>query len=184
MKREMLIVPYDPTWKEQFEAIRCQLQELLKGTEVSILHFGSTAVEGMWAKPIIDIMILVKSISVIDCYSTLLESHGFCPKGENGITGRRYFKKLAPDGVNHVVHLHCYEQDHPHAKEELLFCRYIQVNRFAFERYLAIKKEASELYRFDPQAYAEHKAETVRMLLAEAKRSFGPDASEDYIFRT
>ena len=32
MKREMLIVPYDPTWKEQFETIRCQLQELLKGT--------------------------------------------------------------------------------------------------------------------------------------------------------
>lgn len=57
MKREMIIVSYDPAWKEQFEELRCRLHELLDGAEVSILHFGSTAVEGMWAKPTIDIMI-------------------------------------------------------------------------------------------------------------------------------
>ena len=57
MKREMIIVPYDPAWKEQFQELRCRLHELLDGAEDSILHFGSTAIEGMWAKPIIDIMI-------------------------------------------------------------------------------------------------------------------------------
>lgn len=57
MKREMIIVPYDPAWKEQFQELRCRLHELLDGAEVSILHFGSTAIEGMWAKPTIDIMI-------------------------------------------------------------------------------------------------------------------------------
>lgn len=184
MKREMLIVPYDPTWKEQFEAIRCQLQELLKGTEVSILHFGSTAVEGMWAKPIIDIMILVKSISVIDCYSTVLESHGFFPKGENGIPGRRYFKKYGPDGINHIAHVHCYEQDHPHVKDELLFCRYLQENSFAFEQYLSIKREAAKLYRYDPKGYSEHKANIVNILLEEAKRMRQTDSLENDSFRS
>ena len=67
MKREMIIVPYDPTWKEQFEELRCRLHELLEGAEGSILHFGSTAVEGMWAKPIIDIMIAeAKSVLASD----------------------------------------------------------------------------------------------------------------------
>ena len=65
MKREMIIVPYDPAWKEQFEELRCRLHELLDGAKDSILHFGSTAVEDMWAKPIIDIMI-AKAKSVLE----------------------------------------------------------------------------------------------------------------------
>ena len=183
MKREMTIVPYDPAWKERFEALRCRLHELLEGTEISILHFGSTAIEGMWAKPIIDMMILVKDISIIDSYSAVLESQGFCPKGENGIPGRRYFKKLSPDGINHIAHVHCYEPDHPHVKNEMLFCRYLQEEASAFERYLAIKREAAKLYRFDPKAYSEHKTETINHLLAEAKRMQQSDSPENDSFR-
>ena len=183
MKREMIIVPYDPAWKEQFEELRCRLHELLDGAEVSILHFGSTAVEGMWAKPTIDIMILVKDISVIDCYSAVLSSHGFCPKGENGIPGRRYFKKYGPDGVNHIAHVHCYELDHPHVKDEILFCRYLQENSSAFQRYLSVKREAANLYRYDPKAYSEYKVKTVNILLAEAKKMNQSDSPENGSFR-
>ena len=171
-QREMIVVPYDPCWKAQFETIKKHLEKIFRDKNIEIKHFGSTSIEGMSAKPIIDIMILVDDISLIDEYSDELTSQGYHAKGENGIDGRRYFIKYAPNGVDHTEHIHCYNRTNPHVKNELMFCEYLKDNKEAFEEYQAVKLEAMEKYRYSPDKYCEHKSACIDKLLEQAKKHY------------
>lgn len=66
--RTMDVVPYDDNWNVLYEQERMILQDILGDIIVRIEHFGSTSVPGLSAKPIIDIMILVKDINKVDDY--------------------------------------------------------------------------------------------------------------------
>lgn len=84
---------YDPSWAERFEALRAQYDAALVDAAapyVTIEHVGSTAVEGLAAKPIIDIDIVVER-SGVDAASAVLISLGFEPRGELGIPDRWAF---------------------------------------------------------------------------------------------
>ncbi len=169
MKREMKIVPYNSEWNEQYREIQTFLSKIFKDIVVDIQHFGSTAVEGMPAKPIIDVMVIVTDISKVDAYNAKMIEAGYVPRGENGIVGRRYFQKFATDGINHLEHIHCYESNNPHASDELMFRDYLKINQEAFEKYKTIKLESSEKYRFSPAEYTEYKSQCVNEILEEAK---------------
>ena len=169
MKREMIVIPYNCDWNKQYEEIRLLLSRIFESIAVDIQHFGSTAVEGMYAKPIIDVMVIVKDILRVDEYNAKMIDAGYVPKGENGITGRRYFQKLACDGINHTEHIHCYERNNPHVIDELMFRDYLKVNREAFEKYKKIKIEASEKYKHSPVEYTEYKSQCVNEILRQAR---------------
>lgn len=172
MQREMKVVLYDPSWKKQFCKIKAELEAIFDGLRTDIRHFGSTSVEGMPAKPIIDIMILVEDISKVDLYNAKMIEAGYVPKGEHGIAGRRYFQKFASDGINHIEHIHCYERANQHAMDELMFCEYLKNDKKAFVEYQAVKLEAMEKFRFDPAAYAEYKASCINNIMHRAKSCF------------
>ena len=70
------------------------------------------------------------------------------------MAGRRYFVKLAGDGVNHTQHIHCY----------------VRMDRESFERYKAVKIEASQKFRHSPAEYTEYKTGTVRDILTRARQ--------------
>ena len=59
--RKVIVLPYDPRWKQDFEAIRRELQAALGGCAMAIEHVGSTSVEGLAAKPVIDIDVVVEN---------------------------------------------------------------------------------------------------------------------------
>ena len=60
------VSPYNAAWKSDFEKIKTELEDILSGLIVRIEHVGSTSVEGMWAKPCIDIDVVIKDYSVFD----------------------------------------------------------------------------------------------------------------------
>ncbi len=60
------LIPYDPAWKTEFLAEKCRLHTALSDVLIAIEHIGSTAIPGIQAKPVIDIMIGVKDISQIN----------------------------------------------------------------------------------------------------------------------
>ncbi len=165
MKREMKIVPYNSKWNEQYSIIKEILLNIFKDNAIDIQHFGSTAIKGMPSKPIIDVMVIVKDISKVDEFNADMVASGYNPRGENGIIGRRYFQKIASDGITHLEHIHCYEATNPHVTDELLFRDYLRVNKDAFEKYKKIKLEASEKYRFEPEKYSEFKSQCVNEIL-------------------
>ena len=169
MQREMILVPYDSKWANQFEQIKNRLSVVFGELALDIQHFGSTSIIGMSAKPIIDVMVIVKDITQVDGLNNKMREFGYIAKGENGVTGRRYYQMFALDGINHTQHIHCYEKENPHAIDELMFRDYLRVDRISFNEYQNIKKEAAEKYRFSPQEYTDYKLECVERIMKKAK---------------
>ncbi|MEK4950174.1 GrpB family protein [Bacillus sp. FSL W8-1127] len=93
--RRVKVKSYDEQWVSNFEDEAKTLHEIFGPEIIEIHHIGSTSVNGLKAKPIIDIMPIVREINRIDEFNTKMISIGYEPKGENGITGRRFFQKGA-----------------------------------------------------------------------------------------
>ena len=101
------VVPYDPFWEVEYENESQKISNILKDILVEIYHIGSTAVKGLHAKPIIDIMPVVTNISLVDKYNEEFVAIGYECMGEFGIEGRRYFRK---GGDNRTHQVHIFEQ--------------------------------------------------------------------------
>lgn len=166
----MRVVPYDGQWPTQFEAVKAALAAIFGDLAVDIQHVGSTSIVGMWAKPILDIIVLVTDIAARGRADGPYGNGGLFPRGERGMAGRRYFVKLAGDGVNHTQHIHCYEKENPMVFDMLSFRGYVRMDRESFERYKAVKIEASQKFRHSPAEYTEYKTGTVRDILTRARQ--------------
>src|SRR5688572_22942876 len=100
-----VIRPHDPRWKDLFAAEAELLRTCLGATALDIQHIGSTAIPGIVAKPVIDVLVEARSLEDIDAHAMAMEEIGYEARGEYGIPGRRYFKKVAgASGVGSHVH--------------------------------------------------------------------------------
>ena len=104
MPQQVRVVAYDARWADEFRKESEKIKEILGGECVAVHHIGSTAVEGLQAKPIVDIMPVVKDIGKIDALYPEFEALGYECMGEFGIAGRRYFRK-GGDERTHQVHI-------------------------------------------------------------------------------
>ena len=86
------VLPYDLKWKWEFEKIKAELEAAIGEYAVAIEHVGSTAVEGLSAKPCIDIDVVIEDYSVLDRVVDGLRSIGYVHEGDLGIKGREAFK--------------------------------------------------------------------------------------------
>ena len=91
--RKIEVFDYDPAWPQMFELERESLHRILGTVAISIHHIGSTAVPGLSAKPVIDIIVEATSVADIDCLEPSIAGIGYEPKGEFRIPGRRFFQK-------------------------------------------------------------------------------------------
>lgn len=173
MARKIIVVPYDNNWQKSYEDEKKLLTGIFGDMIVDIQHFGSTSVEGMWAKPIIDIMIVVGNIETVDVFNEKMEANGYTVRGENGTPGRRYFQKLHPDkSGNHTHHVHIYQKGNQTMCDELMFRDYVRTDREAFMEYTNVKIEASRKYRNSPLDYTDAKTCCVNRIMDKAKAYF------------
>lgn len=170
--REIKVVPYDDCWATRYEFEKEIIASILGDVIEEIHHFGSTSIKGMHAKPIIDIMVIVRDITIIDNFNDTMSANGFTPRGENGISGRRYFVRYAEDNENHLTHVHIYESDNPHVKNELMFCKFLSVDRESFESYEKVKLEAGKKYRYSPLEYTNAKTDCVNEIMKKINMQY------------
>lgn len=135
---------------------------------IEIYHIGSTSVEGLLAKPIIDIMPVVRKVDRIDEFNTAMIDIGYEPKGENGLPGRRYFQK---GGDERTHHIHFYEIGNPAIERHLAFRDYLRSHPDAVKAYGNLKKELSQHFPYDIEAYIRGKERLVSEI--EKKQSLG-----------
>lgn len=100
-RRTVTLAGPDPAWPQRFETERAALAALL-GPDAWIHHIGSTAVPGLVAKPVVDILVEVPDVTALDHLAVGFRALGYTPRGENGIPGRRYFVKGAPERTHHL----------------------------------------------------------------------------------
>ncbi|MBT2770871.1 GrpB family protein [Halomonas sp. ISL-60] len=87
------VVPYDEQWTTLFHNEKVNLLKAFGDDAIDIQHFGSTSVQGMFAKPIVDVLIGVKTLELNDSVTNKLIQPGYEEFGETGVKGRLYFRK-------------------------------------------------------------------------------------------
>ena len=80
--KRVVVLPYDPKWKDDFEAIKREIADAVGELTVSVELVGSTSVEGMSAKPIIDIDVVIKDYSIFNKVVKRLASIGYIYEGD------------------------------------------------------------------------------------------------------
>jgi len=137
--RVLEVVDYDPNWKKTFETERALLTKAIGINAVKIEHIGSTSVIGLAAKPVIDILIEVTNLKELDTANENLKALGYKIKGENGISGRRYYQK---GGNQRTHHIHAFQTNDLHLDRHRAFKEYLIAHPTIATEYAAIKKQA------------------------------------------
>jgi GrpB-like predicted nucleotidyltransferase (UPF0157 family) len=160
MVRKVEVVPYRDEWPEQFEAEAESLRQIFGKHVVAIFHFGSTAIPGVSAKPIIDILMTVDDIKTADEFSAKLAALGYVAVGEYGITGRRFFFKGSNDSRSH--HLHIYGHDNPHVLRHIAFRDFLRTHPVTARRYAQLKEQLAHEFPEDMDGYISGKNDFVK----------------------
>jgi GrpB-like predicted nucleotidyltransferase (UPF0157 family) len=162
---EIVVVEYDPTWPDQFARELEALQRALGEAAIAIEHIGSTSVPGLAAKPVIDILIGVARIELTPDQIAAVEALSYEFRGEAGIPGRLFFRK-----VPRTAHVHVVEHGGEIWRSHLLFRDYLRVHPAERDRYAALKRELAGVYREDRQTYTASKEPLIAELLESARR--------------
>lgn len=157
--RQIKVVPYDPKWPEAFVDEAVHLKRILGSNSLEIHHIGSTAVPGLAAKPIIDILIVVNDLIKVDTVTTAIEALGYIAKGEHGIPLRRFFQKGESIRTHHV---HIYESGNPEVNKYLRFRDWLRSHHEAAQLYADLKRELAERFPNDIIGYCNGKEEFVK----------------------
>jgi len=153
MPRVIRVVPYDPAWPERFAAERDLLAPVFAPLDPVIHHIGSTAVPGLAAKPIIDVMIEVRAIEEVDGLDPEMRAAGFTPMGEFGIPGRRYFLHGLGPEEERSGQVHVFAAGAEDVNRHLVFRDYLIDHPGEAEAYGRLKTALARRHPDDIQAY-------------------------------
>ena len=149
---KVTVLPYDRAWKTAFEAIRQELEEAIGDLAVGIEHVGSTSVEGMSAKPCIDLDVIIRDYTVFDTVVQRLSAIGYIHEGDLGIKDREAFRYTdKPHLAKH--HLYVCPQYSAELHRHITFRDYLRSHPDAVKRYSQVKETAARLFPDDIDAY-------------------------------
>jgi GrpB-like predicted nucleotidyltransferase (UPF0157 family) len=162
------IVSYDSGWPERYEKERALIAETIGTFTTDIHHVGSTAVAGLAAKPVIDILVGVTSLEASRvCFEPLAQiGYLYAPYLSEEM---HWFCKPHPSRRTH--HLHLVPTDSARYRDELLLRDYLRANPGAASEYAALKDELARRFRSDREAYTNAKGAFIERSLATARGS-------------
>jgi GrpB-like predicted nucleotidyltransferase (UPF0157 family) len=177
LQEEVSLVPYDPGWPRMFEEEKKHLLYCLPPRLIRrIEHFGSTAIPGLAAKPIVDMLVEVGSLEETKAgIAPVLEAQGYdyfwrATRGEDGPPFYVWFIKRNSTGVR-THHIHMVESDFEHW-DRLFFRDYLIDHPEMAKKYEALKLSLARNYSNDRLAYTEGKTEFVVRVTQVAKEYY------------
>ena len=159
-RREIVIVAYDPTWAARFERERERIAAALGQRALSVEHVGSTAVPGLAAKPIVDVLVTVSDPEE-ETVVAALESVGYELRVRE--PGHRMVRTPARD-----VHVHVWGADDPEVERVLRFRDRLRGNAADRDSYERLKRELARREWEDMNAYAEAKGSLIEEILGRS----------------
>lgn len=178
MPQHITVLDYDPEWPLKYNKERDHIIEILKDNCISIYHIGSTSVPGLAAKPIIDIMVVVRSLERTDRAAEKFSDLGYEYLGEFGIAGRRYLRK---GGDERTHQLHIFQADDwKNIQRHLAFRDYMRTHEKERDAYAALKKDLAQKFPYDIDGYCDGKENFVRKMEELALSQY--DGSWDQLY--
>ena len=161
MLRKVEVVPHDPSWLNLFETESKQIAIALGENVIAIHHIGSTSIEIIYAKPITDILVEVKSIAQIDDQNLSMQLLGYQCMGEFGIKDRRFFLKDNLDGIR-THHIHVFEVGSVQITRHLAFRDYLNIHTEDALAYSSLKRSLAAKYSDDIEGYMDGKHDFIQ----------------------
>lgn len=164
------VVNYQDQWKTIFKQEAQRIQAVFGDELTDIYHIGSTSVERLKAKPIIDMMPVVKNIERIDRYNSQMREIGYEVLGEFGIKERRFFRKGHEERTHHI---HVFQADNYTDIDRHVAVRdYLRSHPYEAVRYGNVKEKLARQFPEDTESYINEKEAFVKNLEKEALRWF------------
>ena len=161
--QKVVVLPYDQAWQTAFENIRLELDAALGDLAIGIEHVGSTSVEGLSAKPCIDIDVVIRDYTVFDTVVQKLASIGYVREGDLGIKDREAFTYAdKPHLLKH--HLYVCPQDARELRRHIAFRDFLRSNPEAMKQYGQAKEQAALLFPDDIDGYIKYKTPCIEEL--------------------
>jgi len=169
------VVPYREEWTRLFEDEKQLIFNVLKDVEVlNIEHIGSTSIVGLSAKPIIDILIEVKTLDnehkilIVNIMKNIGYGNMFNSEKEKSM---EFGKGYTPNGfAGQTYHAHFREKT-ADLQDEIYFRDYLRQNKKARDEYVALKRSLAEKYKHNREAYTQAKTGFIKQIVDCAKKT-------------
>ncbi len=171
---KVIVTPYNNSWPQAFQHESRIIKEVMGPVLLKIHHIGSTAVPGLAAKPIIDMIPEVSSLVFLDEISKKMEKIGYEAMGELGIPRRRYFRK----GGNHRTHqIHAFQVGDTHITRHLAFRDYLRAHKNIADEYGRLKTAIALRCNNDIEQYCDEKDSFIQLHEKKALKWYSAEQS-------
>lgn len=162
------LVAHSPRWAEMAAGESARLKSALGGLLVTVHHIGSTAIPGIMAKPVVDLIPIVTDIAELDAREGAVRALGYKWFGEYGLAGRRYCYLLDPATGKRLFQLHCYQKGWPDMPRHLAFRDYLRAHPLLAKEYEMEKIRAAAKVSDDVNAYNDEKNDWIKRVEKDA----------------
>ena len=163
------LVPYQPGWRDLFVQEALLLRSVMGESALDIEHIGSTALEGMPAKPIIDLMVAIPSLTEAQRWIPLLEGLTYEFRPEAGVPDRLFFAKGPRHHRTH--HLSLAEPTSYFYRSKRLFLNFLRLHPDSFAEYRRLKEQLVTQHAQDRALYTKGKEAFVERILRLAEEA-------------
>ena len=146
-----------------FEEIKSEIEAAIGDLIVGIEHVGSTSVEGLSAKPCIDMDVIIRDYAVFDAVVEKLEAIGYIHEGDLGIQDREAFRYSDKPHLQ-THHLYVCPQDSQELHRHVTFRDFLRSNPEAVKKYSSVKETAARLFPDDIDQYIQYKSPCIEEL--------------------
>lgn len=162
-RKKIIVLPYNPAWKDAFEEIKGEIEAALGDLILGVEHVGSTSVEGLSAKPCIDVDVVIADYSVFAEVVRRLEAIGYSHEGDLGIRDREAFRYSdKPHLLAH--HLYVCPRDSRELHRHITFRDFLRSHPEAAKQYGQVKERAAQLFPEDMDQYIAYKSPCIARL--------------------
>ena len=161
---------YDKRWKEEYKKEKELLEMVLGDKIIEIHHVGSTSVDGLSAKPIIDILIVIEDLSLIFEIEKILNKYEYTNMGQHDINDQYFFAKGSDDARTHYIHFTIPNSDTYY--NLIYFKRYLLEHLEYMKKYMKLKEELALKYKNERKKYTMAKKDFIREVISLAKKEY------------
>jgi GrpB-like predicted nucleotidyltransferase (UPF0157 family) len=163
-RRDIVLVGHDEAWHERFSVEAARIEDCLSAGDTRVEHVGSTAVCGLAAKPIVDILLVVTDPSDEAAYVPPLQEAGYRLR----VREPEFFEHRMLRTADRDVHLHVFGPDAAEADRMLAFRNILRTDTSARQRYERVKRRLARREWPTMQHYADAKSDVINDVLREA----------------
>lgn len=161
---------YNSKWKEEYEKEEKLLKKVLGDKIIEIHHIGSTSIDGLKAKPVIDILIVINSLREITQIEELLKDYDYENRGQQGVSDRYFFAKGSENARSHYIHF--VEPKSSTYYNQVYFKRYLIEHPEYIKKYCDLKQELAEKYADERPKYTQGKNDFISEVIRLAKEEY------------